>query len=70
MSWERGHSDGLGMVAPAFIWPADRRWCFTSDVDPHWAGIGGEAAAIDALIAADDIDVVRADPAVPAPAYR
>lgn len=49
-------------VAPAFVWPADRRWCFVSDVDPHWAGIGAERAAIDTLVAAADIDAVHADP--------
>ena len=55
-------------VAPAFVWPADRRWCFTSDVDTHWAGIGAERAAVDALVTASDIDAVHADPArQPAP---
>lgn len=44
---------------PAFIWPADQAWCFTSDVDPHWAGVGASAEAIDVLTAADDVDVVR-----------
>ena len=55
---------------PAFIWPADRRWCFVRDVDPHYAGIGAEAAAIDALLAEPGLDVVRADPDQPQPSYR
>lgn len=37
---------------PAFIWPRDRAWCITLDVDPHWAGIGASRAAIDTLVGA------------------
>jgi len=47
---------------PAFFWPADQAWCLTSDVDPHWAGIGGSQVAIDALIADSRIDVVPMNP--------
>lgn len=66
--WEQtGLSDAC--TPPAFVWPADRRWCFASDIDPHWAGIGAERAAIDALVAASDIDVVYADPEVRQPPY-
>jgi hypothetical protein len=60
-NWEQTFTSAPA-VAPAFVWPADRRWCFTSDVDPHWAGIGAERAAIDALVTAPDIDAVHADP--------
>ncbi|WP_236554232.1 hypothetical protein [Nocardioides sp. AX2bis] len=31
---------------PAFIWPADRAWCFALDDDPHYAGVGGAPAAV------------------------
>lgn len=65
--WEQTGPSNSG-VPPAFVWPADRRWCFASDIDPHWAGIGAERAAIDTLTAASDVDVVHADPEVqPAP---
>ena len=60
-NWEQTFTSESAF-APAFVWPADRRWCFASDVDPHWAGIGAERAAIDALVAAPDIDAVHADP--------
>ena len=50
-------------VPPAFMWPTDHRWCFACDVDPHWAGVGGEGAAVEALLAAPGLDAVRADPA-------
>jgi hypothetical protein len=55
---------------PAFVWPADRRWCFASDVDPHWAGIGAERAAIDRLLDDSELDVVEARPDETPPAYR
>jgi hypothetical protein len=53
------------MPNPAFIWPADRAWCVTNDVDPHWAGIAATAAAIDDLLASPALDMVRADPTNP-----
>jgi hypothetical protein len=55
---------------PAFVWPADRRWCFTSDVDPHWAGIGAEEAAVERLLSTKSLDIVRAIPNERPPAYR
>jgi hypothetical protein len=69
-SWEKVHGDNGPCPPPAFAWPADRRWCFTSDVDPHWAGIGAEQAAIDALVNDPRLDVVPAEPADAYPAYR
>lgn len=54
---------------PAFAWPADRAWCVTKDVDPHWAGIGADPSAIDRLVADPRLDVVRADPDEPPPRY-
>jgi len=67
----RDHPDPRAGSAPppAFVWPADRRWCFTSDVDPHWAGIGANPAAIAALLADPDIDVVPARPGEQIPRY-
>lgn len=56
-SWE-AETDHL-MLPPAFIWPSDRAWCITSDVDPHWAGIGAEQALIDPLLTESRLDVVR-----------
>ena len=60
---------GAGNQPPAFAWPADHRWCLASDVDPHWAGIGAEQAAIDALLNAPELDVVPARPTEPQPTY-
>lgn len=55
---------------PAFAWPADRAWCLAADVDPHFAGIGASRAAVDDLLAAPGIDVVRLPPGVEPPYYR
>ncbi len=64
-----GRFDDSGPV-PAFVWPADRRWCFTSDVDPHWAGIGAEEGAVERLLSTKSLDIVRAIPGDGPPAYR
>ena len=36
-NWEQTFTSESAF-APAFVWPADRRWCFTSDV--HHLGPG------------------------------
>lgn len=54
---------------PSFVWPADRTWCVTCDVDPHFATIGGSAEAIAATLALTEIDVVVDDPDVEPPYY-
>lgn len=59
-----------GMPDPAFIWPADHAWCVANDVDPHWAGIGADTAAIDQLLADPLLDVVPANPRENQPCYR
>jgi hypothetical protein len=69
-AWEAEVGRGLPIAPPAFVWPADHRWCFAGDVDPHWAGIGASAEAIEALTGDSGLDVVGADPAEPLPAYR
>jgi hypothetical protein len=57
------------MPNPAFIWPADHAWCVANDVDPHWAGIGADLAALDELLADPRLDVVPADPSQDQPYY-
>jgi hypothetical protein len=55
---------------PAFVWPADRTWCIARDVDPHFAGVGATAAAIDDLRARPGLDVVLLPPGTEPPFYR
>lgn len=56
-------------LTPAFIWPEDHAWCIASDIDPHWAGVGAAAGAVDALLAHPALDVVTADPRDDQPRY-
>lgn len=60
--WEHHFGAGRPCPPPAFAWPADHAWCFTSDVDPHWAGVAGSAAAIRSLTAHPALDVVATSP--------
>lgn len=48
---------------PAFVWPADRAWCITNDVDPPFASVGADSDAIDRIVADRRIDAVHDDPA-------
>ncbi|MDP9395066.1 MAG: hypothetical protein M3Q27_12850 [Actinomycetota bacterium] len=54
---------------PAFVWPADHAWCLAHDVDPHYAGIGANPVAIQALLDDPRLDVVEADPSREPPRY-
>ncbi len=58
------------MPSPAFIWPSDRAWCITADVDPHWAGIGADHAAIDMLLTESRLDVVPVEANEKLPFYQ
>lgn len=59
----------LDITHIAFAWPADHAWCVANDVDPHWAGIGADAAVIDRLVADPRLDVAPADPTAEQPVY-
>lgn len=59
-AWTPGSPD-LFANPPALVWPVDHAWCLASDTDPHWAGIGADAATIRTLTTRDDIDIVPAD---------
>jgi hypothetical protein len=55
---------------PAFVWPADRAWCISNDVDPHWIGVAASTRAVDQLAAHPALDVVHADPHEDPPHYQ
>lgn len=67
--WAAELGGGRNIAPPAFVWPADHRWCLASDVDPHWAGIGAEQAAVEALVGDQGLDVVPAHPIDDQPSY-
>jgi hypothetical protein len=60
----------LDEAEPAFVWPGDHAWCVAMDVDPHWAGIGGNPALITQLTTDPRLDVVPADPTKDQPFYQ
>jgi hypothetical protein len=68
-TWETDLGEGGPLVPPALIWPADHSWCFVSDVDPHWAGIGASTEALSQLLNDPALDIVTADPRNPQPHY-
>lgn len=57
------------MPVPGFVWPDDRSWCLTSDVDPHWAGIAARDQAIQALLDTPKLDVVPTTSETDQPLY-
>jgi len=65
------HASGRSwwLPVPAFVWPADRAWCLTKDVDPHYAGIAASVEAIHDVLSQPQLDVVLADPAQVPPHY-
>lgn len=70
-SWQDALAGRHDRIAPpSFVWPADRAWIIASDVDPHFAGVGGSAPAIAALLAEPTLRAVPADRAAPQPRYR
>ncbi|OPX17181.1 hypothetical protein [Gordonia sp. i37] len=54
---------------PSFIWPSDRAWCITKDVDPHFASIGANTRSVDELLSDTRIDVVVDEPTSEPPRY-
>lgn len=50
---------------PAFVWPQERAWVLTCDVDAYWVGIAGSRNAVHELVMRSDLDVVAADPSQP-----
>ncbi|NLE78037.1 MAG: hypothetical protein GX610_00370 [Rhodococcus sp.] len=55
---------------PAFVWPADRAWCVTCDIDPHFASIGAAIDAIDRLVTNRHVDIAVDDPDIEPPYYN
>jgi hypothetical protein len=48
--------------APSIIWPADRSWFVTSEVDFDSTLVGGNRSLIDDLVAAPGLEVYEVDP--------
>lgn len=61
--------DGSRGFPPAFIWPADKSWCFSYDVGAHFAGIAGCEVAVSALVAAKQHNARLCSRATPTKRY-
>ena len=51
--------------APSIIWPADRAWFISTDVDQDSTYLGGTIDLVEALVADDRLEVWRVDPRDP-----
>jgi hypothetical protein len=45
--------------SPNLMWPADRAWFVTTNIDSEWTGVGGSAALADELLNQTGLEVVR-----------
>jgi hypothetical protein len=43
---------------PSLWWPADKRWCVGTDVDLMTTYVGGSSAAVESLLADDELEVL------------
>lgn len=53
---------------PSFVWPSDRAWCVTFDVDAHFAGVAGSEYALTLLIEGG-LNLSRSNRDIPPPMY-
>ena len=51
---------------PNYIWPDDRAWCLTTDIDFYWAYIAGTTPCVDEVIATPVLDAYATAPSNPA----
>ena len=54
--------NGHQAQSPSLWWPADHSWCVASEIDLAWSYVGGSARLIDALLADERIETLRAAP--------
>ncbi|KAA1397528.1 hypothetical protein [Aeromicrobium ginsengisoli] len=54
-----GHAISRDINSPNLMWPADRAWFVTTNIESTWTGVGGTAALIGDLLADPRLEVVR-----------
>jgi hypothetical protein len=54
-----GHGIRRAVNSPNLMWPADRAWFVTTNIDGTWTGIGGSTELIDDLLRDPRLEVVR-----------
>lgn len=55
-----GHGIPRHLNSPNLMWPADRAWFVTTNIDGTWTGVGGPTDMIDELLREPRLEVVRA----------
>lgn len=55
-----GHGIRRDINSPNLMWPADRAWFVTTNIDGTWTGVGGSAGLVDDLLREPRLEVVRA----------
>lgn len=56
-SWGNGAPRDIN--SPNLMWPADRAWFVTTNLENTWTGVGGSASLVDDLLRDDRLEVVR-----------
>ncbi|GAA4731636.1 hypothetical protein GCM10023328_08520 [Modestobacter marinus] len=56
---------GVPWRCASLWWPADRAWLVATEIDGYLTYVGGDRAAIDAVLTAPDLDAVAVDPSTP-----
>ncbi len=51
--------------SPSIWWPADRRWCVSTDIDLDSTYVGGSAGCLEALMMDQSFEVLRTSPDAP-----
>jgi hypothetical protein len=55
-------ADLAGLDGPNLWWPADQAWCVATELDLPWTYVGGPLGLIEALLADERIEALRAAP--------
>jgi hypothetical protein len=49
-------------AAPSYVWPDDRAWCLTRDIDWYWAYTAGTTRCVDDIVATHVLDAYVTEP--------
>jgi hypothetical protein len=51
---------------PSYVWPEDRAWCLTTDIDFYWAFIAATVTCVQEIVATQVLDAYATEPSNPA----
>jgi hypothetical protein len=61
MGWE-GSPGGFEPQSPSLLWPADRSWCMSTEIDFDSTLVGGSAELVTAVLTASALDAWPVEP--------